>query len=287
MVFVPGGDFLMGSNEFYREERPMHPASVEPFWMDAHPVTNAEFEQFIEATGYVTFSERAPNPAAYPDADPALLVPGSLVFTPPPHRVSLRDYRAWWAYVPAACWRRPEGPNSSILQRMDHPVVHVTLEDACAYAAWAGKTLPTEAEWEFAGRGGLEGATYPWGNEFAPDGQRMANIWHGEFPWQSFKDPDAARTTPVRSFPANGYGLYDVVGNVWEWTSSPYDRAAGSCCSGGAPDSAQQRITVKGGSHLCAPNYCLRYRPAARQGQTPDTSTSHIGFRCIAREGSS
>jgi len=287
MVFVPGGDFLMGSNAFYREERPVHRASVEPFWMDTHPVTNAQFQQFVAATGYLTLSERSPDPATYPDADPELLVPGSLVFTQPGQRVSLRDHRAWWAYVPGACWRQPEGPDSSILQRMDHPVVHVSHEDACAYAAWAGKSLPTEAEWEFAARGGLEGATYPWGDEFAPEGRLMANIWLGEFPWQSLKQPSEARTTIVKSFPPNGYGLYDVAGNVWEWTSSAYESAAAACCGAPAASSLHQRNTVKGGSHLCAPNYCLRYRPAARQGQTSDTSTSHIGFRCIARERSS
>ena len=282
MVFVPGGDFLMGSDTFYREERPVRRACVEPFWMDAHPVTNAQFEQFVEATGYVTFSERVPDLTAYPAADPALLVPGSLVFMQPRQRVSLRDYRAWWAYVPGASWRHPEGPDSSIQKRMDHPVVHVTHEDACAYAAWAGKSLPTEAEWEFAARGGLEGATYPWGNEFAPDGRAMANIWVGEFPWQNLKE-DGARTSPVKSFPPNGFGLYDVAGNVWEWTSSPYERATTSCCSADTGTGAVLRITVKGGSHLCAPNYCLRYRPAARQGQSSDSSTTHIGFRCIAR----
>jgi sulfatase modifying factor 1 len=223
MVPVPGGTFLMGSEGFYREERPQRCAQVEAFWIDAHPVTNRRFQSFVTATGYITVAERAPDPAQYPDADPALLVPGSLVFEPPVRRVSLRDPRAWWAYVPGADWRYPEGPHSSLVGRAEHPVVHVTYEDARAYAAWAGKSLPTETEWEFAARGGLDGATYPWGDEFAPDGQLMANIWLGEFPYQNLKQPGLERTSPVNAFPANGYGLFDVVGNVWEWTSSAFE----------------------------------------------------------------
>jgi sulfatase modifying factor 1 len=289
MVRIPAGSFSMGSDKFYREERPVRPASVDGFWIDTHPVTNAQFQMFVDATGYLTLSERAPDPALYPDADPELLVPGSLVFTKPEQRVSLRDYRAWWAYVPAASWRRPEGPNSSIEDLADNPVVHVSYEDATAYAVWAGKSLPTEAEWEFAARGGLEGATYPWGDEFAPDGKLMANIWIGQFPSESLKEDGRYRTTAVKSFPANGYGLYDVVGNVWEWTTSPFDPVAtpqagsSSCAVSTDTNASSVRRTVKGGSHLCAPNYCLRYRPAARQGQTLDTSTSHIGFRCVLR----
>jgi sulfatase modifying factor 1 len=288
MVRVPGGAFLMGSDKFYREERPVRPASVDAFWIDAHPVTNTQFQRFTQATGYVTLSERNADPQLYPDADPELLVPGSLVFTKPAGPVSLRDYRAWWAYVPGANWRHPEGPTSSVEGRGDHPVVHVSYADACAYAAWAGKSLPTEAEWEFAARGGLAAATYPWGDEFAPEGQLMANIWIGRFPSESLKEPGTERTSPVKSFPANGYGLFDVVGNVWEWTASPFEehglsRTEGSCCAPKANIDSTLRRTVKGGSHLCAPNYCLRYRPAARQGQTLDTSTGHIGFRCVLR----
>lgn len=291
MLRVPSGSFQMGSDKFYREERPIRQASVDGCWMDAHPVTNAEYAKFVDATGYLTLSERAPDPALYPDADPELLVPGSLVFTKPEQRVSLRDYRAWWAYVPRASWRHPEGPDSTVAGRADHPVVHVSYEDAVAYAAWAGKSLPTEAEWEFAARGGLDGATYPWGDEFAPDGKLMANIWLGQFPSETLKSETDYRTTAVKSFPANGYGLYDVVGNVWEWTTSPFEQvvappAGGSCCSPAPATAAKSdlRRAVKGGSHLCAPNYCLRYRPAARQGQTLDTSTSHIGFRCVVRD---
>jgi sulfatase modifying factor 1 len=288
MARVPGGSFLMGSDRFYREERPVRRVCVEEFSIDCHPVTNAEFRSFVDATGYLTLAERAPDPARYPDADPALLVPGSLVFDKPRARVSLGDHRAWWAYVPGASWRHPEGPDSSLDGRTDHPVVHVAHEDACAYAAWAGKALPTEPEWEFAARGGLDGATFPWGDEFAPEGRLMANIWLGQFPWQSLKPDGGFRTTAVESFPANGYGLYDVAGNVWEWTTSPFQRAAAprasaACCAASTEVRSDLRCTVKGGSHLCAPNYCLRYRPAARQGVAMDTSTSHIGFRCLLR----
>jgi formylglycine-generating enzyme len=288
MIWIPGGDFVMGSNKFYREERPARAASVEGFWIDPHPVTNAEFCRFVRATGYVTASERAPDPAMYPDADPAFLVPGSLVFTKPDGPVDLRDYRAWWAYIPGADWRHPEGPESHIENRPDHPVVHVTFEDVTAYAAWAGKALPTEAEWEFAARGGLLDATYAWGEEFAPGGRAMANIWQGRFPWENLADDGYEGTSPVGAFPANGYGLYDMIGNVWEWTASAYalPRAAGekpSCCQPKESSDRTASRVVKGGSHLCAPNYCLRYRPAARQSQPLDTSTTHIGFRCVVR----
>jgi formylglycine-generating enzyme required for sulfatase activity len=288
MVWIPGGSFEMGSEKFYREERPVRRASVSGFWIDPHPVTNAQFRTFVEATGYLTVSERAPDPALYPDADPSLLVPGSLVFTKPKVPVGLSDYRAWWAYVPGASWRSPEGEGSSLAGRDDHPVVHVAWEDAKAYAEWAGKSLPTEAEWEFAARGGLDGAIYPWGDEFAPGGRLMANTWQGRFPWENLQEDGFEGTSPVKSFPANGYGLYDVVGNVWEWTSSrfaqsPVTGATKSCCMPDKSTDRNVRMVVKGGSHLCAPNYCLRYRPAARQGQTLDTATCHIGFRCVAR----
>jgi formylglycine-generating enzyme len=285
MAPIPGGSFLMGSDKFYREERPVRPAAVDAFWIDTHPVTNAQYREFVDATGYRTLAERQPDAALYPDADPELVVPGSLVFTKPEQRVSLRDIRAWWAYLPGACWHRPEGSDSSIEDRLQDPVVHVSYEDALAYAAWAGKALPTEPEWEFAARGGLDGATYPWGDDFAPDGRLRANIWLGQFPSETIKQ-GSYRTTPVQSFPPNGYGLYDVVGNVWEWTSSPYEANGGqkSACCAASESQSDVRRTVKGGSHLCAPNYCLRYRPAARQGQTLDTSTSHIGFRCVVRD---
>lgn len=288
MVWIPGGDFIMGSNKFYREERPARRARVGGFWIDPRPVTNADFLAFVRATGYLTTSERAPDPAAYPDADPLLLVPGSAVFTKPNGPVGLRDYQAWWAYVPGANWRHPEGPDSSIDGRADHPVVHVSFEDVSAYAAWAGKALPTEAEWEFAARGGLDDATYAWGEELAPDGQAMANTWQGRFPFENLAEDGYEGTSPVGAFPASPYGLYDMIGNVWEWTASVYgaprpDTEKPSCCqSKQGGDHAAARV-VKGGSHLCAPNYCLRYRPSARQSQTIDTSTTHIGFRCVLR----
>ncbi|MEO8285306.1 MAG: formylglycine-generating enzyme family protein [Chloroflexota bacterium] len=306
MVWVPGGAFQMGSNDFYPEERPVHPATVVGFWMDKHPVTNAEFRRFVKATGYITVAERPPDPTNYPGVDPALLVPGSLVFRRPPQRVSLRDFRAWWAYVPGAYWRRPEGPGSTLGGRDRHPVVHIAYEDAEAYAEWAGKSLPTEAEWESAARGGLVGAIYVWGDEFAPGGRMLANTWQGEFPWQNLGTDGYQGTSPVGSFPPNGYGLYDMAGNVWEWTVDFFtprhaNESHAACC---APHNARieaawdakqsnfpaerdehiPRKVVKGGSHLCAPNYCLRYRPAARQGEAADTSTSHIGFRCIVRQ---
>jgi formylglycine-generating enzyme required for sulfatase activity len=306
MLEIPGGTFLMGSNDFYREERPVHRVTVDGFIMDAHPVTVAEFQRFVQATGYRTVAERAPDPGAYPGVSPSLLVPGSLVFRRPAQRVTLRDFRQWWAYVPGACWRYPEGPSSTIAGREPHPVTHIAYEDAEAYAAWAGKALPTEAEWEFAARGGLEGATFTWGDEFAPGGKLMANTWQGEFPWQNFATDGYEGTSPVGAFPPNGYGLHDMAGNVWEWTSDYYTPhhpadAAKACCiprnprvespehsyergSGtGQPGVSIPRRVLKGGSHLCAPNYCLRYRPAARQDEAVDTSACHIGFRCIIR----
>lgn len=287
-VWVAGGRFLMGSERFYREERPLRPTMVAGFWMDRFPVTNAAFARFVAATGYVTLAERSPDPALYPDADPALLVPGSLVFRQPSRPVGLQDNRVWWAYVPGADWRHPQGPGSDIAAKPDHPVVQVAYEDACAYAAWAGKSLPTEAEWEFAARGGLEGAAYAWGDEPNPGGRAMANTWQGRFPWENLAEDGFEGTSPVDAFPANGYGLNDMIGNVWEWTASLYRRSHAdapvkSCCVPAGPNAHLAQRVVKGGSHLCAPDYCLRYRPSARQGEAVDTSTSHIGFRCIVR----
>ena len=291
MVFVPGRSFLMGSDDFYPEERPVRSATVHPFWMDEHPVTVAEFRRFIVDTGYVTGAERRPDPSLYPGAAPEDLVPGSLVFYPTSGRVPLTDYSLWWSWTPGASWRHPEGPSSSIEGRERHPVTHVAFEDAEAYARWAGKDLPTEAEWEFAARGGLEKATYAWGEEFAPRGHMMANTWQGEFPWQNLLHDGFERTSPIRSYAPNSYGLFDMTGNVWEWTKDPWDPSPQQptqavCCAprseeGGLPHIPQR--VIKGGSHLCAPNYCHRYRPAARQGEAIDTSTSHIGFRCVMR----
>jgi formylglycine-generating enzyme len=302
MAWIAGGTFQMGSSDFYAEERPVHRVSVDGFWIDRCLVTNAEFQRFVEATGYVTVAERSPNAADYPGIDPSMLVPGSLVFHRARQRVDLRSPNHWWNYVPAASWKHPEGPASTVTDRATHPVVHVAYEDAAAYAAWAGKALPTEAEWEFAARGGLENAAFVWGDEFAPNGQLMANTWQGEFPWQNLKTDGYEGTSPVGSFPANRYGLYDMAGNVWEWTSDTFtlrqpQESSRSCCAPdiaraqppaqnlefNGPDAHIPRKVVKGGSHLCAPNYCLRYRPAARQGEAVDTSTCHIGFRCIVR----
>jgi formylglycine-generating enzyme required for sulfatase activity len=296
MVWVPDGDFLMGNDSFYPEERPVHRRSVPGLWMDQHPVTNAEFRRFVKATGHITTAETTPNAADFPDATDDQLVPGSLVFTPPDHPVPLHDYRLWWSWVPGAQWRHPEGPGSTLHGRDRHPVVHVSQSDAAAYAAWVGKELPTETEWEYAARGGLEGATYAWGDSPTVRGRMMANTWHGRFPHENLRTDGYQRTSPVGSFPPNGYGMVDVCGNVWEWTRTPFTPdhrglvegkqypAARPCC-GPAPraPATDQQLVIKGGSHLCAPNYCLRYRPAARQAQTPDTSTSHLGFRCAVR----
>jgi len=304
MAWVPGGSFWMGSAGFYPEERPVHRVRVDGFWMDARPVTVEEFGRFVKATGYVTVAERPLDPAAYPGADRALLVPGSLVFRRTPGPVDLRDYRSWWTYVPGACWRRPDGPGSSCRGRERHPVTQVACPDAEAYAAWAGKELPAEAEWEYAARGGLDGAVYPWGDEPAPGGRPMANTWQGQFPWQNLLTDGYAGTSPAGSFPANGYGLYDMAGNVWEWTVgyfTPRHRAAATapCCPPPGPRASPPpgsmtpgpgprlpRKVIKGGSYLCAPSYCLRYRPAARQGEAIDTATCHLGFRCVIRDSS-
>jgi formylglycine-generating enzyme len=311
MVWIPAGTFLMGSADFYPEERPVHEVSVDGFWMDEHPVTAAEFRRFVKATGHVTVAEQAPEPADYPDADPELLVPGSGVFRMPLGPVPLDDVRNWWEWVPGADWRHPEGPGSTLDGRDRHPVTQVTWYDAVAYVAWAGKALPTEAEWERAARGGLEGAIFTWGDEFAPKGRMMANSWQGQFPHENLCEDGFAGTSPIKSFPPNGYGLYDMAGNVWEWTDDyfvPHRARAGAdgtapvagahqaCCAPGSPRIASPdysfagrpgerhaRRVIKGGSHLCAPNYCLRYRPAARQAETMETSTSHIGFRGIIR----
>ena len=276
MVSIPGGTFRMGSERFYPEERPVREVTVEGFWMDRGPVTVSQFRRFVDATGYVTVAERPLDPADFPGADPAALVPGSLVFRKTDGPVDLRDVLQWWDYEPGATWR--DGPE-------DHPVTHVAFEDAESFATWTGKQLPTEAEWEFAARGGLEGATFAWGDEHSPDGRPMANTWQGEFPWQNLLADGYEGTSPVGAFPPNGYGLLDVTGNVWEWTSDffgaqPPEQA---CCVPHQPGTPIPRRVIKGGSHLCAPNYCLRYRPAARQSETVDTSTGHIGFRCIVR----
>ena len=281
MARVPAGEFLMGAEDFYPEEGPVRRVGVDGFWIDRHPVTVGEFRRFVKATGYVTVAERPLDPDHYPDADPAMLVPGSLVFRPTRGPVDLRDFRNWWHYVPGATWQRPEGPASDTYTRGRHPVTQVAYEDAAAYAAWAGKELPTETEWEYAARGGLDGAAFAWGDEFDP---ARANTWRGEFPWQHDGRPG---TSPVGAFPPNGYGLHDMTGNVWEWTCERVTNGHASpspCCGPEAEETIPRRV-IKGGSHLCAPNYCLRYRPAARQFEAVDTSTTHIGFRCLVLDG--
>lgn len=293
MVPIPGGVFLMGSQRFYPEERPARHVSVDDFWIDRGPVTVSEFRRFVDATGYVTVAERPLDPVDFPGADPALLVPGSLVFRKTNGPVDRRDVLQWWAYEPGATWR--DGSD-------DHPVTHVAFEDAETYATWAGKELPTEAEWERAARGGLEDAAFAWGDEHSPGGRPMANTWQGEFPWENLRADGCAGTSPVGAFPPNGYGLLDVTGNVWEWTSDFFavhgpGGTPKACCiphnprvatpdrnaEAAGPGTPIQRRVIKGGSHLCAPNYCLRYRPSARQAEGVDTSTQHIGFRCVTR----
>ena len=287
MVEVPGGEFLMGSTDFYPEEGPVRRVAVEGFRIDRNPVTVREFRRFVKETGHVTVAERPLVPDDYPDAEPDALVPGALVFQPARGPVDLRDYRNWWNYIPGTTWQRPEGPASDTYTRGRHPVTQIAYEDAEAYAAWAGKALPTEAEWEYAARGGLAGAVFAWGDEFAPGGQPMANTWHGEFPWQNLMKDGYAGTSPVGAFPPNGYGLHDMTGNVWEWTcdAATNGHAPESPCCGPPAEERIPRRVIKGGSHLCAPNYCLRYRPAARQFEAVDTSTGHIGFRCVVRGG--
>ncbi len=299
MSFIPGGRFVMGSDQHYPEEAPAHQASVEGFWIDKYAVTNEQFAQFVAETGYLTSAERPARAEDYPGAKPELLRAASVVFRNPHAPVDLRDHYNWWTYVPGADWRHPEGPNSSIDDRLQHPIVHVAYEDAEAYAKWAGKELPTEAEWEFAARGGLDGATYAWGEEFAPSGRPMANTWQGEFPWQNLRIDGYEGTAPVGQFPPNGYGLYDMIGNVWEWTTdwySPHQPVQKACCGGAVARADREqsydpllpgikipRKVIKGGSFLCAPNYCRRYRPAARMAQPIDTSTCHIGLRLVVR----
>ncbi len=287
MIALPGGTFQMGSDTHYPEEAPAHLAGVEPFWIDATPVTNAQFARFVSETGHVTLAERPPDPALYPGMDPAFAQPASAVFFRPEHPVDPRLGGDWWRLTLEARWNQPLGAASGLDGIKDHPVVHIAYEDALAYAAWAGKALPTETEWEYAARGGLDGAAYAWGETLAPGGAMLANYWQGAFPFENLLTDGFERTSSVGSFPANGYGLYDMIGNVWEWTTTAWSHRhtpAKACCSTDKPlGSGAPSKVIKGGSHLCAENYCQRYRPAARHPQPIDTSTSHIGFRCVAR----
>ena len=306
MVRIPGGTFRMGSDRHYPEEAPVHSVYVDGFWIDRHPVTNTQFRAFVKATGHVTFAEIPPNPADYPGALPHMLYAGSLVFMKPKHAIDLRNWGEWWTFMKGADWLHPYGPNTSIKGLDDHPVVHVAYSDALAYAKWAGKDLPSEAEWEFAARGGLDGAEFAWGDEFTPGGKHYANTWQGEFPRQNLRRDGYGRTSPVGAFPPNGYGLADMIGNVWEWTTDWYTPKheadpAKACCIPENPRGGREELSydpcqpnfkiprkvLKGGSHLCAPNYCRRYRPAARHPEPVDTSTCHVGFRCVVREGAS
>jgi sulfatase modifying factor 1 len=296
MASIPSGLFAMGCDRAYPEEAPVREVAVDAFEIDATPVTNDAFARFVEGTGYVTLAERGPDPGDYPAEFAEVMVPGSFVFVAPEGPVSLADHSAWWRFVEGASWREPLGPGSAIDGLGDHPVVHLALEDAEAYAGWAGKALPTEAQWEFAARGGIEGALFVWGDEHDPPGGPHANVWQGRFPYENLMTDGHERTSPVGAYPPNGYGLYDMAGNVWEWTADWYaDRSSAAadrpCC---APPPVEEshdpldldvpvpRRVIKGGSHLCAPNYCLRYRPAARLAQPIDTTTSHVGFRCVA-----
>lgn len=300
MKRIEGGTFTMGSERFYPEEKPRRRVRVDPFQIDETPVTNRQFAEFVRQTGYRTFAETAPNPADYPGMPPEMAKAGSLVFDRPAGRVDLRDFRQWWSFRFGASWSRPLGEGSSIDGLEDHPVVHVAYQDAEAYARWAGKSLPTEAEWEFAARGGLD-TEYAWGEELAPGGHMLANFWQGEFPWENRMLDGWERTSPVGFFPPNAYGLSDMIGNVWEWTCDWFATpvSSSSCCVPSNPRGGREeqsydpatpairigRRVLKGGSHLCAPNYCQRYRPAARYAQPIDTSTCHVGFRCVVREG--
>lgn len=286
MRWIAAGEFTMGSDDPHSmvNERPAHRVRVNGFWIDEHPVTNAEFARFVEATGYVTTAEKAPDweeikkqvPPGTPKPDASVLVPGSLVFVPPSVPVPLDDLTAWWQWTPGASWRHPEGQASTLDGRGEHPVVHVSWDDAAAYAKWAGKELPTEAEWEFAARGGLDGKRFSWGDEVRPSGRFMANTFQGEFPHRQIAEDRYSATSPVKSFPANGYGLYDMAGNVWQWTADWYrDDIDG--------ESAPPRRVIKGGSFLCHESYCESYRPSARRGTAPDTGSSHVGFRLVRR----
>ena len=295
MVWIPGGVFEMGSDGWYPEEAPVHAVEVAAFHIDRFPITNADFAAFVAETGYRTVAERALAEPKYPGVPAELREPGSMVFQMTSEPVSLSDPWQWWRWLPGASWRCPTGPGSDSSDLPQHPVVHVTYEDALAYATWIGKSLPSEAEWEFAARGGLAGSTYAWGEDFAPDGCSMANVWIGEFPWQRLPG-DPAGTTPVGLFPPNGFGVFDMIGNVWEWTADCYAPfhlgGEHSCCPAPGPEESFDPLTptipiprkvVKGGSFLCAANYCHRYRPGARSAQAIDSSTCHIGFRCVVR----
>ncbi|MCV7256045.1 formylglycine-generating enzyme family protein [Mycobacterium hackensackense] len=279
VVALPGGRFRMGAAGFYPEEQPVRQVQVAPFAIERHPVTTAQYAAFVDATGYRTVAERPMDPALYPGADPADLVPGAMVFRQTPGPVNLGDWRQWWDWAPGANWRHPFGPDHAEAAA-DHPVVQVAYADALAYAAWVGRRLPTEAEWEYAARAGSE-STYAWGEDAKPGGELMANTWQGAFPYRNDGAAGWRGTSPVGTFAPNAFGLVDMIGNVWEWTTTEFTgRVANACCLPADDPGVSQAL--KGGSHLCAPEYCHRYRPAARSPQSRDTATTHIGFRCAA-----
>lgn len=304
MVWIPGGEFVMGTNEVeaYSAEKPAVNLTVKGFWMDTHEVTNAAYQKFVDETGYVTLAEKKPEwedlkkqlPPDTPKLDDALLVAGSMVFSPPPYPVPTQDISLWWVWVEGANWKNPEGPDSDLKGKESHPVVHIAYEDAKAYADWAEKRLPTENEWEFAARGGAQGKRFAWGDELTPNGQYLANTFQGNFPNDNQKLDGFEGSSPVKSFAPNTFGLYDMIGNVWELTDDWYDALKYARLAGQAPKLdadmkqcynpdnpyAMERV-IKGGSFLCADNYCVNYRPSARQGQAFDSGTSNVGFRLV------
>jgi sulfatase modifying factor 1 len=291
MVWIPGSTFWMGADDASMPDaQPVHEVTVSGFWMDRTEVTNRQFAKFVKVTGYITVAERKPDAKDFPDAPPEKLVPGSIVFTPPAGRVSLDDSLVWWRYVPGANWRHPEGIDSTIDRKDDHPVVHICWFDAVAYAKWAGKRLPTEAEWELAARGGKARSRYVWGDDPRPGGKWQANIWEGHFPDQNSSEDGFARTAPVATFPANGFGLYYIAGNVWEWCADwyrpGYDASASRDPTGPASSYDPNEPGVlkrvqRGGSFLCSDQYCTRYLPGARGRGAPDSAATHVGFRCV------
>lgn len=296
MVWIPGGTFWMGCDDCDMfDTQPVHLVAVDGFWMDRTPVTNAQFEQFVKATGYSTIAERRPEPKDYPGVDPGKLVAGSAVFIPPVKDVALDDVTQWWGYVPGASWKHPEGPASTIDGREDHPVVHVAWKDAVAYATWAGKRLPTEAEFEFAARGGMDRNRYAWGNELKPEGKWAGNIWQGRFPANNTLEDGYLGTSPVTAFPPNGYALYDVGGNVWQWCADWYRpdyfatlamnevvrNPQGPADSYDPQEPGALKRVQKSGSFLCSDRYCSRYLVGSRGRGSIDSGGSNIGFRCV------
>ena len=290
MAWIPTGKFWMGSENGAPDERPVHEVALNGFWIDVTEVTNEQFEKFVRTTGYITVAERQPDPTDFPGAPPEKLVPGSVVFTPPPGEVPLDNHFIWWSYLPGANWRHPEGPASDLKGRGKHPVVHVCWDDAQAYAKWAGKRLPTEAEWEYASRGGMDRQDYTWGKEQIPGGRWQANVWQGRFPSENTLADKFRGTAPVGSFPPNGYGLHDMSGNVWEWcqdwylpdyySKSPSINPPGPATSFDPNEPGVAKRVQRGGSYLCSDLYCTGYRPGARMKASIDTGLSHTGFRC-------